>query len=61
MARRYSVPGLDKYPDLQRRFDYDMERAARTSRCARNCDGSAVTAKYSKLVRQRLDSERPAR
>lgn len=49
------IPGIEKYPDLKRKLEYELSR--KTKGCAR-CEKARIRRRYAKLVREREEAEK---
>lgn len=60
MGKKYSpyVPGIAKYPDLERRLDTEMRYAGKD--CG-DCQMGTIVRKYRSLLEARIKKERHVR
>lgn len=58
MRRKLSIPGLEQYPDLQKKFEYEI---VRSGGCRSGCQSNPVIRTYARLLRERQAQEAQSR
>lgn len=55
------MPEIDKYPDLQRRRDYELQRLRQRTQGCKDCDESDIRRKWERVAAERANAERGRR